>query len=213
MSFTAMRRDDLYELATNNFAVDVKETATKPQIIAALAEEGVTWEMAQTFDKNAQAVVEVLDPTPPAGVITAASTKPTPEKIEDVVLEVEPPAEVNPAIDHDLVEPLEMVDFIKVPKDIDGFVKDNVFTPFESESPVVLEDITTTTNRLPFAQHDGDVVLLKMERDNPRYDIRGYSFTQQNPFALVKDRDADFILSHNDGFKVASPREAKEFYG
>lgn len=154
MSFASMKRDDLYELATENFAVDVAETATKPQIIAALAENGVSWEMAKTYDKNAAAVEEVEEPSAPVGVITAAQTKAEPAR---EVVEVE-------------VAPVEV--------------------PAQPE-----------------------VVLIKMDRENPRYDIRGYRFTRDNPFALVKTEDADFILGHEDGFKMASPGEAKEFYG
>src|SRR3712207_6256944 len=75
MSFTQMKRDDLYELATENFAVEVSETATKPQIIAALAENGVTWEMAKVYDKNAAAVEEALTPQPAPGVITSAQVQ------------------------------------------------------------------------------------------------------------------------------------------
>lgn len=213
MSFVTMRRDDLYELATNNFAVEVSETATKPQIIAALAEEGVTWEMARTFDKNAQAIAEALAPEVPAGVITAASVNPPAPVVDELVLEVQPPATVTvPAPPVGIVGGFQG-EFLQVPAGVDGYVKNGVFTPSEVTQPVILEEITTVANRQPFVKQDTSVVLLKMERDNPRYDIRGYSFTQQNPFALVKERDADFILSHNDGFKVASPREAKEFYG
>lgn len=213
MSFISMRRDDLYELATNNFAVEVSETATKPQIIAALAEEGVTWEMARTFDKNAQAVAEALDVEIPAGVITAASVNPPAPVVDELVLEVEPPAEVTVTAPAGIVGGFAG-EFLQVPAGVDGYIKDGVFTPAEvAPAPVVLETITSTTGRMPFANPAGEVVLIKMERENPHYEVRGYAFTQKNPFALVKERDADFVLSHNDGFKVASPREAKEFYG
>lgn len=159
MSFNQMKRDALYALATENFGVEVSETATKPQIIAALAENGVDWEMAKTFDKNAAEVDEELRAEQEGTVITTETmTTTTPGK------------------------------------------------PGVQETPVVVVE-------KPVAPTQPEVVLLKMERENQRYDIRGYSFTRDNPFVLVKADDADFIISHEDGFKMASPREAKEFYG
>lgn len=162
MSFNQMKRDELFELATENFAVDVDENANKARIIAALAENGVTWEMAKVTDTNAAAYeAKNLEKQQPAeGVITSASTKGTPEA---VTLETE----------------------------------DAVVNVVEVEVP---EPVAPS------------VVLVKMERENPRYDIRGHKFTRENPFALVREDDADYILAQ-EGFKVASPREAKEYYG
>jgi hypothetical protein len=163
MSFEKLKRDPLYVLATENFGVEVPETATKPQIIAALAENGVTWEMAKVYDKNAAAVaaeeedVEVA-PQPAPGVITTETLKAKPETVQET--EIEQPAPVQVSV-----------------------------TPAQ------------------------EVLLLKMERENPRYEVRGYKFTQKNPFVLVKSSDADFILTHEEGFKQATPKEAKEFYG
>ncbi len=161
MSFDKLKRDALYELATENFAVEVSETANKQQIIAALAENGVTWEMAKVFDKNAAAVAEETEaaPQPAPGVITSAQAQ---------MKEVPQPAPV--------VE--------------------------EEDKP---EPVSVATTQ--------DFLLLKMERENPRYEIRGYKFTQKDPFVLVKSSDADFILTHEEGFKQASPSEAKEYYG
>lgn len=194
MSFSQMKRDDLYELATENFAVDVDERATKPQIIAALAENGVTWEMAKTFDQNAAAIAETDDDiaeesAPAAGVITAASVNPEATKVS-----------VDPV---EIVETVVEEDFIRVPRDVDGYVRNNVFVPSEPEPAVVPAQVTPV---------QPGVVLLKMERENPRYEVRGHKFTRDNPFALVKESDADYILQNVEGFKVASPREAKEFY-
>lgn len=148
MSFEKMKRDELYDMATKNFAVDVSEIATKQQIIAALAESGVTWDMARTFDANAAAVAqeEVLEE---ASVITTAAVK---------------------------------------------------------EVPVLVVE-------RPVAPARPEVVVLRMDRENPTYQIRGYKFTRESPYAVVKSEDADFILSHEDGFKIASPREVQEYYG
>lgn len=57
-----------------------------------------------------------------------------------------------------------------------------------------------------------DRVLIRMTRANPTFEIRGARFTKDNPYALVRERDADFIVENYEGFRIASPREVKEFY-
>lgn len=58
-----------------------------------------------------------------------------------------------------------------------------------------------------------DRYLIKMVRDNVRYDTRGYTFTQEHPYALVAAMDADYILEKEEGFQMASPSELREYYG
>lgn len=58
-----------------------------------------------------------------------------------------------------------------------------------------------------------DAILIKMERRNPTYELRGYVFKAEHPFALVSEEDANWILENEKGFRMASPKEAKEFYG
>jgi hypothetical protein len=55
--------------------------------------------------------------------------------------------------------------------------------------------------------------LLKMERQNRSFQILGYKFTKEHPFVLMKPDDATWIMSHETGFRLASPDEAREFYG
>lgn len=55
-------------------------------------------------------------------------------------------------------------------------------------------------------------VLIKMERMNPRFEIRGYLFSKQHPFVPVTEDDANYIISHLDGFRIAMPSEAESFY-
>lgn len=55
--------------------------------------------------------------------------------------------------------------------------------------------------------------LIKMERKNPLFEVRGHRFTQENPYALVSPKDAQYILSKEDGFRQAFPDELEEFYG
>lgn len=56
------------------------------------------------------------------------------------------------------------------------------------------------------------VVLLKMTRMNPTYEIMGYKFTKTHPYLPVAEDDASEILSNAEGFSIASPREVEEFY-
>ena len=57
-----------------------------------------------------------------------------------------------------------------------------------------------------------DNVLVKMERANFRYDILGYTFTKDHPFVAMKEEDAQKIFDVEEGFRLATPREAQEFY-
>lgn len=133
MSFESLNKDVLLQVA-EDFAVDVKKTDNKGVIIAALVEDGVTWDMyKQAFP----------DPT-------EEEPKPVPEAA---------PAEPKPVVR-------------EVPK-----------------------------------------VLVKMERQNPRFEIRGYTFSKQHPFVPVTEEDANYIISHLDGFRIAMPQEAQDFYG
>jgi hypothetical protein len=53
--------------------------------------------------------------------------------------------------------------------------------------------------------------LVKMERENPLFEIHGYRFTQENPYNLVPPEVANKIL-REDGFVLARPDEVQEFY-
>lgn len=56
--------------------------------------------------------------------------------------------------------------------------------------------------------------LLKMIRANGTYEIRGYVFKREHPFALVAEEDAEFIVENDsEGFRYATPKEAQAFYG
>ena len=56
-----------------------------------------------------------------------------------------------------------------------------------------------------------DTYVLRMTRKNKTYQIRGYQFTQDHPYALVKEEDADFLIDQG-GFRMAGPREITEYY-
>lgn len=62
------------------------------------------------------------------------------------------------------------------------------------------------------AEPTGPQVLVKMDRANPRYDTYGHTFTKDHPFVLMSENDAQEIFDHEEGFRIATPREASEFY-
>ena len=55
-----------------------------------------------------------------------------------------------------------------------------------------------------------------MTRGNFSFNIatptKTFTFTREHPFAVVSPDEADWILEE-EGFQIASPKEAREFYG
>ena len=57
-----------------------------------------------------------------------------------------------------------------------------------------------------------NAVLVRMTRDNYRYDILGQSFTKDHPFVAMSPEDAQEIFDQEEGFRLATPREVQDFY-
>ena len=131
MSFETLKKAELLQ-AADQFGVELDDTDTRPQIIAKLATDGVTWEL---YKKDFPDVEDQPD-------------------AEEVV-------------------------------------------PVEVKAKAV---------------PTGPLVLLKMNRANPTYEVRGYRFTRENPFLPVTEEAADWILENVEGFSIASPAAAREFY-
>ena len=55
-------------------------------------------------------------------------------------------------------------------------------------------------------------VLVRMTRDNFRYDIMGHTFTKEHPFVAMTDNEAQSIFDKEEGFRLATPKEVQEFY-
>ena len=55
-------------------------------------------------------------------------------------------------------------------------------------------------------------VLVKMERNNHSYETMGAVFTQEHPFVAMSETDAQKIFDTQEGFRLATPREAQEYY-
>jgi hypothetical protein len=57
-----------------------------------------------------------------------------------------------------------------------------------------------------------NTVLVKMDRDNYSYQTMGYTFSQQHPFVAMNESEAQRIFDTQNGFRLATPREAQEYY-
>ena len=130
MSFETLKVSELKKIA-EDFGVDLDSQKNKADIIAALAEEGVTWAVYEKATKD----------------------------IEDNTEEIE----ILPKFD---------------PK------KDN----------------------------PENTVLVKMIRDNFRYDIEGMTFTKEHPFVALTKEKAQQIFDKEEGFRLATPAEVQEYY-
>ena len=125
MSFDTLKVSDLKVIATD-FAVDTEGLKNKKDIIAALAEEGVTWSVYQS----------------------------TVEAVEKDTEEIE------------------------------------ILPKFDPEN----------------------TILVRMTRDNMRYDIHGKTFTKNHPFVAMSEEDAQKIFDKEEGFRLATPKEVQDFY-
>jgi len=132
MSFETLKVSELKSVA-EEFGVETEGLKNKSDIIAALAEEGITWTLYQD----------------------------TVKKIEEESVPVE--QEILPKFD---------------------------------ASKEISED----------------QVLVRMTRANFRYDIMGKTFTREHPFVAMTKDDAQKIFDKEEGFRLATPAEVREFY-
>jgi len=132
MSFTDLKITELRKVA-DSFAIDVAELKTKQEIIAALEEEGISYQMYAKFDNAEKQDIEVPE-----------------------------------------------------------------FEKKKRESKIM----KTTAQ-----------VLVKMERNNHSYQVGGFEFTQEHPFVAMSETQAQNIFDTQQGFRLATPREAQEYYG
>ncbi len=57
-----------------------------------------------------------------------------------------------------------------------------------------------------------NAVLVKMDRSNHSYNVGAYTFTQEHPFVAMSETEAQRIFDTQAGFRLATPREAQEYY-
>jgi hypothetical protein len=115
----------------------------------------------------------------------------------EVAPEPEPVVVTSNAPKHNAVGEDTVEGLVTVPADV------------EPEDETTGEIITAQ----PVVSAPSDQFLLKMTRENPVFQTRGYEFTEDHPYALVTAKDAMWILENEDGFRQAYPQELEEFYG
>ena len=59
---------------------------------------------------------------------------------------------------------------------------------------------------------EGPEVVVKMERENPTFEVFGFVFTKRHPFVVMSAEDAQRIFDSEKGFRQATPRETQEYY-
>lgn len=65
----------------------------------------------------------------------------------------------------------------------------------------------------PVKEEEPEYIVVKMDRDNRVFQAFGYEFTRERPYMLVKQEEADVLIEEIGGFRAASPRELREYYG
>ena len=74
------------------------------------------------------------------------------------------------------------------------------------------EEIEVLPKFDPKKAQDKDEVLVRMTRANFRYDTMGYTFTKDHPFVAMSEDKAQEIFDKEEGFRLATPKEAQDFY-
>lgn len=83
---------------------------------------------------------------------------------------------------------------------------------FEFYTKAVLGEEEEETGESENTLFQNTDVLLKMERKNPSFQAYGQVFTREHPYAIVSEEIAQQIIDNFDGFRIASPAEARSFY-
>ena len=122
-------------------------------------------------------------------------------------------------------ETLKVADLRKIAEDFavdtDGLKNKNDIIAAMSEEGVTWAVYQKTVKDLDDAEEDADEVLprfdpkkdqakdsvlVRMTRANFRYDILGYTFTDEHPFIAMKEEDAQSIFDKEEGFRLATPK-------
>jgi len=78
----------------------------------------------------------------------------------------------------------------------------------EPEVEPVEDEVIVTRRRTPREKD----VLVKMDRQNPHFEVAGKTFTKDHPFVICTEDEAQAIFDLEHGFHIATPREAAEYY-
>ena len=77
------------------------------------------------------------------------------------------------------------------------------------------EEFAYTEEILPRFNPDAqpeNTVLVRMTRENYRYDVIGFTFTKEHPFIAMTEENAQEIFDKEEGFRLATPKEVQEYY-
>lgn len=186
--FDDLKPTELYRSALEDFALPVEEEDKnkKKVLLAAFVEGGVTWE--DYVEQHPEYAEPVDEPT---------EAELRSRLREGQVITSNAPKH-NTVEDYQPVEPENKWDTTD-PRNVEAVA---VVTP--APRIVVKESIPVTSQ---------DSYLIKMDRKNPLFEVRGHRFTQSHPYALMNAEDADYVLTHEDGFRQATPSELREYYG
>jgi hypothetical protein len=80
----------------------------------------------------------------------------------------------------------------------------------EEETEDMLEE--TLPKFDPKVEQPENTVLVRMTRDNFRYDIMGFTFTKEHPFVAMVSEKAQEIFDKEEGFRLANPKEVQDYY-
>ena len=87
----------------------------------------------------------------------------------------------------------------------------NTYAKFSGAEQVDIE-LGPDPRPQPIDVTSNDVVLVKMVRNNMSYQIGNYVFSHEHPFVPMPSDHAQRIFDSIQGFVLATPREAQEFY-
>ena len=96
-----------------------------------------------------------------------------------------------------------------VPAAAPNLVTTQSTNPAPAGRPVIDKEtiVSEPVNKVEIASN----YLIKMERQNPHFEVAGYTFTQKHPYAVVSaDKVAKVI--QEGGFRQALPEEVQEYY-
>lgn len=92
------------------------------------------------------------------------------------------------------------------------YYQEFVVKPKEQQEEVAAQSAQPRPAQQEPQEPVGERILLKMNRQNPSFEVRGAKFTREKPFAFVNEEDAEWIVENLEGFSMATPKQAREFY-
>lgn len=83
----------------------------------------------------------------------------------------------------------------------------------EKEKEETAKDAEEASKTKPAEPKDtSNYVLIKYDRQNPTFEVVGYSFTRRHPFASVPPETAEYLVRNIEGFRLALPSEVADYY-